>query len=99
MHAFVVDNALMWLRDFHVDALRLDAVHELYDDRALPVLEDLSMRVDALARRGRPAADADRRVRPQRPGDGGAPRARAGRAAPGCTPSGPTTSTTACTPP
>jgi maltooligosyltrehalose trehalohydrolase len=28
---FLVDNALRWLRDFHVDALRLDAVHELRD--------------------------------------------------------------------
>ena len=26
---FLVDNALRWFRDFHVDALRLDAVHEL----------------------------------------------------------------------
>ena len=26
---FILDNALMWLRDFHVDALRLDAVHAL----------------------------------------------------------------------
>ncbi len=28
---FVLDNALMWLRDFHVDALRLDAVQALVD--------------------------------------------------------------------
>ena len=27
-----IDNALRWFRDFHVDALRLDAVHELRDD-------------------------------------------------------------------
>ena len=64
----------MWLRDFHVDALRLDAVHELYDDRALPVLEDLSQRGGRPRGGGRPAADADRRVRPQRPLDGVAPR-------------------------
>lgn len=29
---FLVENALRWLRDFHVDVLRLDAVHELQDD-------------------------------------------------------------------
>ena len=29
---FIVDNALRWLRDFHVDGLRLDAVHALHDD-------------------------------------------------------------------
>jgi len=46
---FVLDNALGWFRDFHVDALRLDAVHALYDDRALPLLEELSTAVDALA--------------------------------------------------
>ena len=26
---YVIDNALMWLRDYHVDGLRLDAVHAL----------------------------------------------------------------------
>ena len=32
MRAFLIDNAMRWLRDFHVDALRLDAVHALVDD-------------------------------------------------------------------
>jgi maltooligosyltrehalose trehalohydrolase len=52
---FLVDNALMWLRDYHVDGLRLDAVHELLDDRAVHLLEELAAEVDALAARvGRP---------------------------------------------
>lgn len=46
---YLVDNALMWLRDFHVDALRLDAVHALIDDRAVHFLEELTERVDALS--------------------------------------------------
>ena len=46
---FVVDNALMWLRDYHVDGLRLDAVHALRDTRATHVLEQLAQEVDALA--------------------------------------------------
>ncbi len=46
---FIIDNALMWLRDYHCDGLRLDAVHELRDDRALHILEELSLEVDALA--------------------------------------------------
>ncbi len=46
---WVVDNVLQWLRDFHVDGLRLDAVHELRDDRATHILEDLSAAVDAFA--------------------------------------------------
>ena len=32
---YVIDNALSWFRDFHVDALRLDAVHALLDRRAV----------------------------------------------------------------
>ncbi len=46
---WVLDNATQWLRDFHVDALRLDAVHELHDHRALHILEEMSREVDALA--------------------------------------------------
>jgi maltooligosyltrehalose trehalohydrolase len=46
---WIVDNALMWLRDYHVDGLRLDAVHELVDDSAIHVLEELAGEVSALA--------------------------------------------------
>ncbi len=46
---FIVDNALMWLRDYHCDGLRLDAVHALKDDRALHILEELSAAVAAEA--------------------------------------------------
>ncbi len=52
---YIVDNALMWLRDFHVDGLRLDAVHALRDTRAIHLLEELATEVDALSTRlGRP---------------------------------------------
>jgi maltooligosyltrehalose trehalohydrolase len=46
---WVLDNVRQWLRDFHLDALRLDAVHELHDDRAIHVLEEMSREVDDLA--------------------------------------------------
>jgi maltooligosyltrehalose trehalohydrolase len=46
---WVVDNALMWLRDYHVDALRLDAVHALVDDSSPHLLAELSREVDALS--------------------------------------------------
>ena len=46
---WVFDNALMWLRDFHVDGLRLDAVQEIIDTRATHLLEELVTEVDALA--------------------------------------------------
>ena len=49
VRAFIVENALAWLRDYHLDGLRLDAVHALVDDRALPILEELTAAVDALA--------------------------------------------------
>jgi maltooligosyltrehalose trehalohydrolase len=52
---FIVDNALMWLRDYHVDALRIDAVHAMHDDRATHVLEEMATEVEALsAHLGRP---------------------------------------------
>ena len=46
---FLISNALMWLRDYHLDGLRLDAVHALEDRRALHLLEDLAAEVHALA--------------------------------------------------
>ena len=61
---FVIENALMWFRDFHVDGLRLDAVHALFDIRAITLLEELSSEVSALsAALGRPLsliAESDR---------------------------------------
>ncbi|EYR63159.1 malto-oligosyltrehalose trehalohydrolase [Actinotalea ferrariae CF5-4] len=51
----VLDSALRWLRDFHVDALRLDAVHELKDDSPVHLLAELATAVGALAEEvGRP---------------------------------------------
>jgi maltooligosyltrehalose trehalohydrolase len=52
---FVIDNALMWLRDYHCDGLRLDAVHAIADSSATNILESLAVEVDALATHvGRP---------------------------------------------
>jgi maltooligosyltrehalose trehalohydrolase len=48
VRAFVIDNALMWLRDYHVDGLRLDAVHAIVDTSATHILEELAVRVDEL---------------------------------------------------
>jgi maltooligosyltrehalose trehalohydrolase len=45
---YVLDNALGWLRDFHLDGLRLDAVHALADERATHLLEELAAEVDVL---------------------------------------------------
>jgi maltooligosyltrehalose trehalohydrolase len=47
---FFFENALYWLRDNHVDALRLDAVHAIYDMSAKPFLQELAERVADLSR-------------------------------------------------
>jgi maltooligosyltrehalose trehalohydrolase len=55
MRDFIIDNALRWFADFHIDALRLDAVHALVDDSPIHLLAELSVRTAALARQlGRP---------------------------------------------
>lgn len=45
------DNALYWLIEYHMDALRLDAVHGIFDFGALAFLEELSDEVHGLGRR------------------------------------------------
>ncbi len=42
---YFTENAMMWLRDFRLDGLRLDAVHGIYDLSASPFLRQLSERV------------------------------------------------------
>ncbi|MGH9000409.1 MAG: malto-oligosyltrehalose trehalohydrolase [Acidimicrobiia bacterium] len=49
VRAFVVDNALGWLRDYHADGLRIDAVHAIFDRSAVHILEELTGRVGRLA--------------------------------------------------
>lgn len=45
---FFLQNALMWLRDFHFDGLRLDAIHEIIDRGAKHLLKELSEKIDEL---------------------------------------------------
>jgi maltooligosyltrehalose trehalohydrolase len=46
---FFCDNALMWLRDYRFDALRLDAVHGIIDTSAVHFLEQLQLEVEKLS--------------------------------------------------
>jgi len=60
---FFVENALYWISEFHVDALRLDAVHAIYDRSALPFLQELAeavhQRAEQLNRRVYAIAESD----------------------------------------
>jgi maltooligosyltrehalose trehalohydrolase len=42
---FFIENALYWITEFHIDALRLDAVHAILDTSAYPILEEITDRV------------------------------------------------------
>jgi len=60
---FVIDNALYWVTEYHVDALRLDAIHGIFDFGAEHVLAELTRRVHeqaaALVRRVHLIAESD----------------------------------------
>lgn len=45
---FFIQNALSWFEDYHIDALRLDAIHAIYDCGAKHILQELATAVRAL---------------------------------------------------
>ena len=45
---YVVDNALHWVRDFHVDGLRLDAIHGIFDNSPRHILRQLTEEVKSV---------------------------------------------------
>jgi maltooligosyltrehalose trehalohydrolase len=48
---YVVENAVRWVHDFHIDGLRLDAVHAIVDQSAVHLLEELATAVHGEAER------------------------------------------------
>ncbi len=53
---YFIQNALYWITEYHVDALRLDAIHGIFDFSALHLLEELTEAVHERGQRlGRPA--------------------------------------------
>jgi maltooligosyltrehalose trehalohydrolase len=48
---FFIQSALCWLEQFHIDALRLDAIHGIFDASAFPFLAELSTAVASLSTR------------------------------------------------
>ena len=52
---FILDNVHLWFAEYHVDALRLDAVHALSDSSPVHILEEMAVETAALsAHLGRP---------------------------------------------
>ncbi len=51
VRAFVLENARLWLEDYHADGIRIDAVHEIFDRSAMHILEAIAESVHALGRR------------------------------------------------
>ncbi|HEV3362547.1 MAG TPA: DUF3459 domain-containing protein, partial [Acidimicrobiia bacterium] len=51
VRAFVCDNACHWLEHYHVDGLRLDAVHAIFDTSAVHILEEMARQVWTLQSR------------------------------------------------
>jgi maltooligosyltrehalose trehalohydrolase len=60
---YVIDNALYWITEYHLDGLRLDAVHAIYDFSARHILEEVTAAVhrqaDALGRSVLVIAESD----------------------------------------
>ena len=48
VRTYFIENALMWFRDFHIDALRLDAVHAIKDFSAVHILREIKSYTDQL---------------------------------------------------
>jgi maltooligosyltrehalose trehalohydrolase len=56
VRGYVIDNALYWIREYHIDALRLDAIHAIYDFSAKHILQEMKEAVAEIAGKlGRPA--------------------------------------------
>ena len=51
VRTYFIQNALHWLREYHIDGLRLDAVHAIFDQSAIPFLRQLAEEVAVFRRR------------------------------------------------
>ncbi|KJU87041.1 malto-oligosyltrehalose trehalohydrolase [Candidatus Magnetobacterium bavaricum] len=56
VRGYFIENALHWFNNYHIDALRLDAIHAIYDTGARHILQEIAQQVNTLAR------ETDRRL-------------------------------------
>ncbi len=47
---YFIENALSWVTDYHLDGLRLDAIHAIFDSSAIPFLQELTAAVHLRAK-------------------------------------------------
>ena len=92
---FLSRMRLYWIRDFHVDILRLDAVHAIVDTSAKPFLRELNAAVEAAASELEPRNSSHCGMRSQRYSYGATRRSEEATAS---RPSGTTIFITPCTP-
>ena len=91
---YFIENALHWLVEYHVDGLRLDAIHGIFDFGPRHMLQEMEERFHARSASARAPGVAGGGKRPQRPaGDPARPRPAAGA----WTRNGATISITRCT--
>ena len=48
---YFIENAIHWFSNYHIDALRLDAIHAIFDFSARPFLSELSERVEEFSKK------------------------------------------------
>jgi maltooligosyltrehalose trehalohydrolase len=48
VRSFFIENTLMWMRDYHFDGVRLDAIHAIFDMSAIHFLEEVKSQVETL---------------------------------------------------
>ena len=73
-----IDNARYWVREFHLDGLRLDAIHSIFDASPVHILTEVAEAAREEAPASRPARPHRRRVPRQRPSHRAAARPQGG---------------------
>ncbi len=66
---YFIENALQWIADFHIDGLRLDAIHAIVDPSARPFVEELAAACQSKGEESESPRRRNRGEQSQRPED------------------------------